>query len=229
MRRREAVPFVCSFATLVGVFALQTPAGALAPQACPGWSQVSAPNGTLFDVGVISQRDAWAVGARLQHWDGETWSLVPDPLSNVPMFGVSAVSSTDVWAAGANSRATILHWDGTAWSVAPSPGAGPLSFLQDIDMIDASDGWAVGWSSTNSGVDTTLTEHWDGTAWSIVPSPNSGPHDHLLGVDAVASNDVWAVGDWSAAGSPARPLVLHWDGTTSPRSPSTGTVRHGRS
>jgi hypothetical protein len=63
------------------------------------------------------------------HWDGTSWSLVPNPdpfggdggLSQ--LFAASAVSPTDAWAVGTctclgteTKQTLILHWDGTAWS-----------------------------------------------------------------------------------------------------------------
>jgi len=92
-------------------------------------------------VSADSATDAWAVGwARdldkfqtyhsvTLHWDGTSWSLVPNPdpfggdggLSQ--LFAASAVSPTDAWAVGTctclgteTKQTLILHWDGTVWS-----------------------------------------------------------------------------------------------------------------
>jgi len=95
------------------------------------------PRATIAD----SATDAWAVGwARdldkfatyhsvTLHWDGTSWSQVPNPDpfggdgGTSQLFAVSAVSPTDTWAVGTctclgtdTNQTLIMHWDGTAWS-----------------------------------------------------------------------------------------------------------------
>ena len=108
------------------------------------WTQVPGPapdNGVLFGVSADSATDAWAVGwardldkfqtyhSLTMHWDGTSWSLVPNPDpfggdgGTSQLFAVSAVSPTDAWAVGTctclgtdTNQTLIMHWDGTAWS-----------------------------------------------------------------------------------------------------------------
>jgi hypothetical protein len=203
------------------------------------WSIVPSPNvGTgdnvLFDLAVVSANDIWAVGSNINaafsgsralslHWNGTSWTVVPNPAvgSNSSNFNaVDAVSANDVWAVGFFSsirggvRALIEHWDGTAWNVVP---AGHLDSnyneLYAIDAASANDIWAVGAYQSSSGYyGEALTEHWNGTAWTVVSTPNvpGSFQDALFGVVAVAANDAWAVGAYpaySGVGRVVRALV----------------------
>src|SRR5947199_6090355 len=79
----------------------------------------------LEAVSATSATDAWSVGYRddgaealTLHWDGQSWSPVPNSVS-AKLLGVSALSSTDAWAVGSFSaprshtvQTLVLHWDG---------------------------------------------------------------------------------------------------------------------
>lgn len=102
------------------------------------WSVVPSPNrenGTfvsseLFAVAAVANDDVWAVGVGgtyqkplIEHWDGTSWSIVPNPAENIfgSLDGVAAVSADDVWAVGYDTSTPfpttlILHWDGTSWT-----------------------------------------------------------------------------------------------------------------
>jgi hypothetical protein len=121
------------------------------------------------------------------------------------------------WAVGSagtadtDSTAVLARWDGLAWTAASdTPEVGTADALEGVDGADASDVWAVGWSSDGLGKDT-LAAHFDGTSWTVTTSPTDG---RLFDVRVVAPDDVWAVG---SAGDPdfveETALVLHWDGT----------------
>jgi hypothetical protein len=130
------------------------------------------------------------------------------------LFGVAARSSTDVWAVGKVGwydpesdgsfppySTLIEHWNGTGWRLVASPRV--TGALYDIALISASDGWAVGASSSWS-----LVEHWNGRRWLRVTVPFEGPLD---AVSAVAAKDVWAVGTDLSSDAPVA-SILHWDG-----------------
>jgi hypothetical protein len=103
------------------------------------WSQATPPsfpatNGVhLGWVSSSSATDAWAVGTINQvkhpgyfgpltvHWDGSTWTTVPDPLPLNPgtaLVGVADISSTDAYTIGNQGSAHGLEeqWNGTAWT-----------------------------------------------------------------------------------------------------------------
>ena len=97
-----------------------------------------------------------------------------------------------------------------AWGTVPSPngGFGPNE-LFDIDVLSATDIWAVG-SSGDFLYPTPQVQHWNGTSWNLVPVPGTVDGD-LLGVSGVAANDVWFVGGAATGG---QTLIFHWDGTS---------------
>jgi hypothetical protein len=172
----------------------------------------------------LSPTDAWGVGSfktsditagNLQHWDGTSWSVSPDPpqSQNEILEAITAVSANDIWVGGC-LPAFFEHYDGSQWTFVSSgtPLSGE-SCIYGVSGDASNDVWAVG----QQGV-YTLIEHWDGSQWQIVPSPNAGKGtDQLNGVAALASNDVWAVGFSTPSASQEMPtysLIEHWDGST---------------
>src|SRR2546421_158680 len=160
-------------------------------QAAP-WTVVPSPNpgvagNELLAAAIVSARDVWAVGyfrnasnvlqTLIEHWNGHKWSVVSSPnagMQNNQLAGVTAVSATDIWAVG-NFEPAInvpvqtltLHWNGTSWSVVSSPNVGSgFNTLQAAAAVSTNEVWAVGQSSTASGVVQTLIEQWNGTVWS---------------------------------------------------------------
>lgn len=185
----------------------------------------------LSDVTAVSPTDVWAVGSGwnnvdeplIEHWTGAGWEPVKEP--SVPNFqytlsAVDAVSARDVWAVGSGMGApvpnfrfvpVITHFDGSTWSLVPTPALAPLSAeaLTGMDMVSATDGWAVGWrSGSNLNVTQPLVLRWRNGRWVSVRLPEiAGDHVLLQHVHARTADDVWAVGyaDDSA-------LVMHFDG-----------------
>jgi len=181
-------------------------------------------NATIFGVSADATNDVWAVGTVAQfqtfveHYDGNTWSVVPSPnpgLGFNVLFGVVALAPDNVWAAGyfteqVNStrpaKTLIEHWDGASWKIVPSPNIGPHSVYQsnqlyEITAVSADDVWAFGsfFAADGSGQQSTLVLHWDGTSWKIVPSPNpvnsSFRADILFGGTVIPTGDLWIVGN----------------------------------
>jgi hypothetical protein len=114
-----------------------------------------------------------------------------------------------------------------AWNIVPSPSVGTQSQLNGVASVSASDVWAVGFSTTSSGVQQTLTEQWNGTSWNVVSSPNVGTSSSVLnGVAVVAASDVWAVGSSITSSGVFQTLTEHWNGTSWSvvKSPNVGTL-----
>ena len=181
----------------------------------------------LEDVAAVSANDVWAVGHRNTgldrytfafHWNGSAWSEVDTP--NDERFyssyinAIDAVASNDIWAVGysegavnSSEQATlILHWNGSAWSLVNSPpDSDNRRSLRDVDVVTASDVWAVGITTqSNHAI------HWNGGGWAIVPTPGGGAgQSALFAVDALSTTDAWAVGSNNVS-----TLVEHWDGNT---------------
>lgn len=221
---RARLPIILTIA----LFAAAPPASATAAEA--PWTPVTpAPSlpGTfgLFDVAAVSPADVWAVGARwgntgqppVARWTGDGWNAVEPPV--IPDFrygfmAIDAVSARDVWAVGNGAPVSDLgsvpvvgHYDGATWSVTPVPTASSSDTLTDVDMLSATNGWAVGWRGTTELL--PLVMRWRNGRWATMSLPPVGDGSALLEhVHARAGNDVWAVG---AQGDSA--LVMHFDGT----------------
>jgi hypothetical protein len=126
----------------------------------------------------VSASDVWAVGGYqnfqgnfvlrtlAEHWDGNSWRVVPTPdvgsLGNI-LFDVSARAGTDVWAVGYyyNTpefyRTLVERWDGKRWSVVPSHNPSK-EFNQLASITKVSNTlWSVGNFAT-SNVAHTLVE-----------------------------------------------------------------------
>jgi len=149
------------------------------------WSVVPTPNpvggseldqNILTSVVALAPNDVTTVGFTVanfteltmaQHWDGNTWTVVPTPnRSTVPgsfntLRGVTAVSPTDLYAVGffadsatAGQQLTlILHFDGKRWKIIRSPITGVAQQLNGVFALPGTtDVWVAGASSRN-GID----------------------------------------------------------------------------
>ena len=219
------------------------------------WKVVPSPNASssvadeLLAVAAVSASNIWAVGdyvssgtahALIEHWNGQSWSVVSSPFVNGignKLDAISIIGPKDIWAVGVytdfNSVNHTLteHWNGTQWSGVISPnksvtGLTTNNVLTGVGAVSSTDVLAVGTYYTN-GVDSfrTLAERWNGQSWSIVPSANrftslGKDNNVLLGVTASATGTPWAVGastlDIQTGDQAARstqPLIERWDGT----------------
>lgn len=198
------------------------------------WSVVPSPNPytsqDLYGVAAVSSTDVWAVGryfsqspfsygALIEHWNGATWTKVPNP-GTTDLYAVTALASNDVWAVGGTQ---ILHWNGTAWRMVPSPYGS--YYLRSVTAVSASNVWAVGYAEIGSGEGyyyRTLVEHWDGLSWKTVPDAAPYPQTSglLFGVTALSATKVWAAGTANGLS-----FVEKWNGTqwTRVTSPNVGT------
>lgn len=189
------------------------------------WSIITSPNqGTntnvLSSITAISANDLWAVGqyvsgndlnpqTLIEHYNGNTWTIVVSPNIKAMengLSGVTAVSSHDIWATGTafnlpgnTSQTLIEHYNGSTWTIVASPNArSSQNFLHGVTAISARDIWAVGLSITNTGVRKTLIEQWNGSTWRIVSSPSPG--SDLNSLDSITrvptTGQIWAVGSY---------------------------------
>ena len=148
---------------------------------------------------------------------GTKWPRRWDP---IPSTAWERSGKNDVWAVGSrydgvDDRPLAEHFDGQQWTIVPTPipGTGG-AYLRGVGGSSSADVWAVGYQTTQTGVQKTLIEHYDGAAWSIVPSPNPASFaSYLSTLVAVASNDVWAAGYYLGSNN-YRTLVEHWDGNS---------------
>jgi hypothetical protein len=163
---------------LTGVSAAILPRHTYSAKACGTWSQVTSPNvgtsyNTLNGVAAISAHNVWAVGAYgngsitlVEHWTGIQWQVVASPnvkgsLSD-SLSGIVAITTNNIWAVGSynnasnNSQTLIEHWNGSKWSIVSSPNVVSVAnSLAAISAISATDIWAVGSVSGNTGMGHT--------------------------------------------------------------------------
>jgi hypothetical protein len=217
-------------------------------------SSAATPNPSA--VASLSPSDAWIVGgfgpegpqgqtngAMIEHWDGSSWSIVPNPASSDAysvLTSITAVSATDIWAVGLRNangehgqRPLAEHWDGTAWSVVPVPAGNPAqSKFISVSADGPDDVWAVGshLEPGTSDLATALVEHWDGTAWTAVTGLPDLGNSLVQAVYAASPSDVWAVAETVApqgAGFPYLFEFLHWDGSSWTTVPLPGPHEYG--
>jgi hypothetical protein len=113
------------------------------------WSNIPAANTvtrvTLRSVAVLSPTNVWSAGntstrgsdplpiATVEHWDGTSWSIIPNPNSGTHnvgtvLYGIAAVSANDIWAVGVDNSQTLTEqWDGTSLHIVNSPNPGNVS------------------------------------------------------------------------------------------------------
>lgn len=225
-----------------------------APNAARIWWDAASPAaktpGELRAVTARSATDVWAVGsgelgdyesyAVVHHWNGTVWQTVPEVPSDglVRLTGVGTLPSGEAIAVGSETsggRTTPLIQEYSAGGgpgqemPVPVPAGGGA--WQGIDLLSATDGWAVGVSGSlvEGEPAQTLIAHWDGARWQQVASPSPGTlSSRLNAVTAVAADDAWAVGEVRNTddSKTARSLLLHWDGSSWSRvdSPDPGAV-----
>ena len=200
-------------------------------------------NSAFNGITAISSKDIYAVGYQpasngavltlVEHWDGNTWTVVPTPNGNNTgnvLFAVTAISSTDIWAVGDKVAPNVaiktltMHFDGNAWTIIPSPNPVLTGFLTanellSVQAVSTSDVTAVGRVRDGNNLDTvTLVEHWDGTRWKVIPSPNQGQSigdfNSLQSVTAVSGTDLYAAGFFATAATNGQQetMVQHFDG-----------------
>lgn len=124
----------------------------------------------------------------------------------VPLFCVVFLSFWCVLPTFAPVMGSVAHTIGNrdttsgSWLLDLSCGSACTTTLHSVDMVSATDGWAVG--------DDGIILHWDGARWQPVASPTTRSLD---GVDMVSARDGWIVGgDSSVYGGQG--IILHWGG-----------------
>ncbi len=129
----------------------------------------------------------------IQQWTGSAWQTP----SSAYRFGgtikaLAFVSEQSRWAVGDIPivGGIILSWNGSKWVSVEIPKVGNL---EDIAMLDASQGWAVG--------EEGALLRWDGTTWTVEEYKTE---QDLFAVSFASPDDGWIVGEGG--------LMLHWDG-----------------
>ncbi len=175
------------------------------------WEIINSPVAAdLRSVSIGSANNAWIVGGTtILNWNGTNW--IQDPgAPSLPFYGVDA-DANGAWLVGGylvcnpncgDMSSFISHWDGSTWQTAYSQH----KYLYSIDMLNTSDGWAVGdiYDPTNP---LPAIIRWDGSTWNDQIHPGVRG---LVDISALDSNNAWAVG--------ADPnyicTILRWNGSS---------------
>jgi hypothetical protein len=187
-----------------------------------------AAGGQLNDITALALDDAWAVGSWTDttahplavHWDGTSWTGVPIDDGNSSgryrLAAVDAVAAGDVWAAGSVASTApggpdaplVLHFTNGAWQVQPVLVTGAL---KGIDMVSATDGWAVGEDIAADGRPRPIALRYQSGSWSqtALQVPTGA---RLTSVFGSPTGQAWAVGSHQQADGGQGALIVRWDG-----------------
>jgi hypothetical protein len=122
------------------------------------------PRGTAFAVGFNTGS---AGGGMISiRWTGHAWVKAPGPASSP--YTVAFAPGGTAWAAGTllagtHTHTLVLRWNGRAWSRVASPAT--AAQLNGLAFATARYGWAVGYTTPNSGQFRTFIAHWNGHSW----------------------------------------------------------------
>jgi hypothetical protein len=200
---------------------------------------------TLSSIWAFSDKDVWAAGDRVLHFDGTRWAEVAGPGNGLLLSALWGLAPDDLWA---TSGSRIFRWRGAAsgWVEVKHGISNPPSF-QAIWVLSESD-YAVGGGDVNWEVvrvkGGTVTRsythgqttaiwgassddawavadlggglwHWTGGKWNQVQVSGS-TSGNPTSVWGSSASVVWAASDYGP--------LLHWDGTT--WKPVTVTSEH---
>lgn len=125
-------------------------------------------------IDMLSPQHGWAwVGNKVFKYDGSGWRDSSNGMDAGSLVtAISAVTPDNVWAVALQTESTsvndddhsvILHWNGTSWKMAARL---PVHmFLADLDMVSATEGWAIGQDVSCCGSYENLLWRFDGTMW----------------------------------------------------------------
>jgi hypothetical protein len=135
------------------------------------------------------------------------WTTVASP-NEVPgnnyLYGADSTDASNVWGVGVvysvrggTRHSLVVRYDGAAWRSVPRTGLPADDMLLGVDVVSATDVWAVGDHRSGTGGYANLAAHWNGTTWTRETTPNGDPggFNQLNGV-AAAGGSVWAVGTY---------------------------------
>jgi hypothetical protein len=159
----------------------------------------------------------------VRRWDGDTWQLLGEPLSNDPTTDFIFTTSLAVDGSGApiviwdeidnialTGTVHARRWDGSAWQPL---GSGVTGFLPSL-AIDSDDRPTVASLTPNGTVADLAVHRWDGAAWGPLGSTlSANPGDTNAGKPALAVDGTQPLVAWAESdGVEERIYVRRWDG-----------------
>lgn len=148
--------------------------------------------------------DLWATGSYgvIVHYDGFTWTPVPDPSRRKGLLnGIWGSGPNDVYIVG--DQKTILHWDGTEMNLERDPPAG--GNLNGVGGVGKDEVWIAG--------EGGALLHRENGSWVLKNNTKDGQvQDNLRALWVNRKDDIWAAGEQSA--------MWRWTGTEWTKYPS---------
>lgn len=188
-----------------------------------GWTSHRPPgvqwDTTIFDVGMASESDGWAVddlvsSTGMLRWDGTSWTRQRyDALARGAPRALSVSDPQNAWAIGHRTNqdgrvlAAAWHWNGESWQQANPPGAWSSTY-EDVVSLGPTNTWIVG-SIIEDGAARGAAWHWDGTGWTRTAVP-----DGVTSMNELTTR--WASASWADGSSG----YLRWDGASWHRVPA---------
>lgn len=188
------------------------------------WSlQESPTNGPLMDLCMLSASEGWIVGPSSHLYytanggadpdgpGGATgWTLrsvgVPTGVDDIWFNGVDFPDGQHGWAVGEDyypdpnpdapyyARIFATSNGGASWSSQLPARTSVQGYFNDVDFVDAAQGWACGYNyEAPSGQRGLMYHTGDGLSWKAQSLP--ADVDELYGVHFVSASTGWAVGD----------------------------------
>ncbi|HEU5199954.1 MAG TPA: hypothetical protein VFU32_09965 [Ktedonobacterales bacterium] len=138
------------------------------------------------------------------------------------------VSASDGWAVGSAQGAQdplIVHYTGGHWEQISNPSGtrvlASASWLTQVVMLSASEGWAVGGFTDFNNHNFGLMLHYTGGLWTRQTFPNV----YLSGLTMLSPREGWAVGTTSLTPGPSQKgVLLHYTGGSWASVPAFGST-----
>jgi hypothetical protein len=174
---------------------------------------------------MTSASEGWALASdaishrtEVVHYSGGHWFVdgnyaFPGEANGIE--GLAMVSTNEGWAIGFDSTTnttpippSLFHYTQGHWAPVHLPGISSEGQLHSVSMLNANEGWAVGWTIDPTYGPVLILHYHNGT-WTKedVAFPGS-----LNSVYTVSPDEAWAVGEENPSSGPG--LILHYKAGT---------------
>jgi hypothetical protein len=113
--------------------------------------------GVANEVEPLTPTEGWVVGAPIQRFDGDTWSLDTPVREDGELLSAATVGPSDVWAVGLRSdevgetRSIVMRFDGQRWTPVEGRGAAGSDALTGVDALPDGTVLGVGYKDVDAG------------------------------------------------------------------------------
>ena len=177
------------------------------------WSAITTPFFAVYAIMAMSPDNVWiaasstevaAQTSTLFHYQQGRWTSVSAP-AGMRIYDLHRNGPDDAWATGQvavprpyDLSPALLHFNGTTWSPVALVGLqNPTcsSCTQELQMLSADEGWAVGKVSEGPAAENqvTLLQHYVAGTWKPVSLPDT-PLGDITSFTCASPDDCWALG-----------------------------------